>query len=164
LIYVPPNDPSPNLQAALAYIDARNNWFSSADCVSAVERMMSMFDEDLEHRILPRSLERPVLNKSQYKVYVNELLRFIREYTISLHEVTETIDNSIIIHASSVGTGLSGAKFSNEYMIFLHMKPSDNPEELPKISKVKEFVDSKHTVEFFREERRRVGAAVGAQS
>lgn len=85
MIYVPPHDPSPNLQTALAYIEARNAWFSSADNVSAVDRMMAVFDEDLEHRILPRSLGRPVLNKTQYKGYVNGLLSFIREYRVHIY-------------------------------------------------------------------------------
>ncbi|KAJ3999381.1 hypothetical protein F5050DRAFT_1805115 [Lentinula boryana] len=155
LTYAPPVDQSPNLQATLALFDARNVWFSRAACTTGVEQMMSLFDESLEHRILPQSLGRPVLNKNQYKEYVQGLLRFIRDYKISLHEVVESNDNSIIVHASSVGTSLSGATFTNEYMIVLHFASSAKSGELPKITRVKEFVDSKVISEFFQEERRR---------
>ncbi|KAJ3896146.1 hypothetical protein GG344DRAFT_61546 [Lentinula edodes] len=155
LTYLPPKKQSPNVQTALAFIEARNAWFSRAACSSGVGQMMSLFDESLEHRILPQSLCRPVLNKNQYREYVQGLLRFIRDYEISLHELIESNDNSIIIHASSVGASLSGATFKNEYMIILHFAPSPELGELPKITSVKEFVDSKTTAEFFQEERRR---------
>ncbi|KAJ4483774.1 hypothetical protein J3R30DRAFT_1827439 [Lentinula aciculospora] len=157
LTYVPPlaADQTPNLQTALAFIEARNSWFSRAACSNGVEQMMSLFDESLEHRILPHSLGRPVLNKNQYKEYVHGLLRFIRDYKISLREVVESNDSSIVIHASSVGTSLSGAIFTNEYIIILHFTSSTKSGELPKITSVKEFVDSKVTFEFFQEERRR---------
>ncbi|KAF9073540.1 hypothetical protein BDP27DRAFT_1318457 [Rhodocollybia butyracea] len=159
LTYIVPdiNKQSPNLQTALAFIDARNAWFSSTGGKTGVEQMMSLFDDSLEHRILPNSLARPVLKKNQYREYVQGLLRFIRTYKISLHEMIESNENSIVIHASSTGTSLSGVDFSNEYIIILHFKSSNEPGELPKIIKVKEWVDSKKTAEFFEEERRRAG-------
>ncbi|KIK69015.1 hypothetical protein GYMLUDRAFT_35054 [Collybiopsis luxurians FD-317 M1] len=150
---MPPDDRSPNLQTALAFIDARNLWVGEGP--DGVDQMLSLFDDNLEHRILPQSLCRPVLSKNQYRDYVRGLLQFIREYKVSLHEVIESNENSIIIHASSVGTGVSGAAFANEYMLVLHFKASEEPGKLPRICSVKEFVDSKVTAEFFQEERRR---------
>lgn len=82
LTYVPPKEQSPNVQTALAFIEARNAWFSRSACSSGVGQMMSLFDESLEHRILPQSLGRPVLNKNQYMEYVQGLLRFIRDYKV----------------------------------------------------------------------------------
>ncbi|KAF5383395.1 hypothetical protein D9757_006159 [Collybiopsis confluens] len=150
LKYEPPDDQSPNLQTALAFIDARNLWVSP-DGPDGVDQMLSLFDESLEHRILPQ----PVLSKNQYREYVRGLLAFICEYKVTLHDVIESHGNSIVIHASSVGTSVSGATFFNEYMFVLHFKASETPGELPRIANVKEFVDSKVTVEFFQEERRR---------
>lgn len=60
-----PENPSPNLQIALAYNDAMERWDEEA--------LMSTFDETLEHRILPKSLTRPVLNKSLYRSYFQHL-------------------------------------------------------------------------------------------
>jgi hypothetical protein len=75
-LYTPPTNPSPNLQALLAYVEARNEW--STDHT----KVMGFFDDSLEHRILPKSLGRPVLTKKQYSDYVAGLLRFIASYKV----------------------------------------------------------------------------------
>ncbi|KAJ3762443.1 hypothetical protein F5880DRAFT_1505950 [Lentinula raphanica] len=155
LTYVPPENPSPKVQTTLAFVEARNVWFSRVASASGVEQMMSLFDDNLEHRILPQSLGRPVLNKNQYREYVQGLLHYIRDYKLSIHEVIESNDDSITMHASSAGMSVSGARFTDEYIFILHFTSSDTTEELPKITSVKEFVDSKVTAEFFQEERRR---------
>ena len=74
--YTPPEDPSPNLQALLSYVDARNDWATDT------ARIMDHFDESLEHRIVPKSLGRPVLNKRQYGEYIHGLLSFIKTYSV----------------------------------------------------------------------------------
>lgn len=49
-------------------------------------------------------------------------------------------------------------------MLVFHMIPSNDPGVLPKILSVKEFVDSKLSVDFFQEERRRAAERKGGQS
>jgi len=47
-------------------------------------------------------------------------------------------------------------------MIIIHFAPAENGRgELPKMSIVKEFVDSGYTLKFFTEERAKVTAAAG---
>ncbi|KAE9405339.1 hypothetical protein BT96DRAFT_852953, partial [Gymnopus androsaceus JB14] len=158
LTYVPPSssDRSPNLQTALAFIEACNNWYSNPDGTVAVEQTLDLFDESLQHLVLPKSLQRPALNKNDYTVYFTGMLHLLKGFKATVHEVIEsTAGNSVVIHASSVGLGVSGAPYANEYMLVFHMIPSNDPGVLPKILSVKEFVDSKLSVDFFQEERRR---------
>jgi hypothetical protein len=63
--WTPPANPSPNLRTALAYISAMEQWDT--------QRLMHTFDQTLEHQILPRSLERPLLFKNQYQDYFQGL-------------------------------------------------------------------------------------------
>jgi len=79
LTYNPPNNPSRNLQALFAYVAARNAWH-----ISGPADFLALFDESLEHRILPQSLAKPVLNKRQYAELISGLLRFIKSYKVRL--------------------------------------------------------------------------------
>ncbi len=64
LVYTPPRHPSQNLRTLLAYVDARNH---------LAPDIMKFFHATLEHRYLPKSLGRPVLNRRQYGEYVSQL-------------------------------------------------------------------------------------------
>jgi len=70
-----PESPSRNLRALLAYIDAVHS--------KDIDSVMACFDEALEHRILPASLGRPVLNKRQYREYYKGLISLFKEFTVS---------------------------------------------------------------------------------
>ncbi|KAL0574813.1 hypothetical protein V5O48_007150 [Marasmius crinis-equi] len=150
LVYHPPEHPSPRLQTVLEFIEASNEWSSARH----IQRVMDLFDENLEHRILPKSLARPVLNKKQYGEYLVGLMGWIKSLKMTLHEVVEGED-TIVIHTSTAGEGLNGTSFAGEEMITFHFTPPKRSEELPKISFVKEFVDSQSTYQFFLEERRK---------
>ncbi|KAK7472363.1 hypothetical protein VKT23_000480 [Stygiomarasmius scandens] len=152
LTYSPPNNPSRNLQALFAYVAARNAWH-----VSGPADFLALFDESLEHRILPQSLAKPVLNKRQYAELISGLLRFIKSYKMTLHDVIET-ENTIVTHASSLTEGVHGTQSTSEYMITLRFLPPEDDSKLPKICYVKEFVDSLSSTEFFKEERKRAAA------
>jgi hypothetical protein len=65
-----PNAPSPNMRALLAYVDALQAW--------NFKDVMACFDEALEHRILPQSLGRPVLNKRQYGEYFGAIMPLMK--------------------------------------------------------------------------------------
>ena len=75
-----PETPSRNLRTFLAYIDALHSW----DVVAVLD----CFDDSLEHRILPQSLGRPVLNKRQYGEYFKGLKPLFKSYQVrfSKHE------------------------------------------------------------------------------
>ncbi|ESK97212.1 hypothetical protein Moror_17868 [Moniliophthora roreri MCA 2997] len=148
--YTRPPNPSPNLQTVFAFIDACNEWTKTR----SVERTMVLFDDTLEHRILPNSLARPVLNKKQYAEYTGGLLQRIKSYKISLHGVVESGD-TIVIHTTSVGEGFNGTSFSGEEMTTFRFVPPAEQGGLPRICSVKEFVDSRSTYQFFLEERRK---------
>jgi hypothetical protein len=66
-----PNAPSPNMRALLAYLDALQAW--------NFKDVMACFDEALEHRILPQSLGRPVLNKRQYGEYFGAIIPLMKK-------------------------------------------------------------------------------------
>lgn len=77
IIYSPPVSPSPNLQTVLAYVNARNE--------NDADKIMSCMDDSLEHRILPKSLGRPVLNKGHYAEYLGGLLPVFKRYKVGIH-------------------------------------------------------------------------------
>lgn len=60
--WVPPCSPSPYVLVLLLYLEATENWDHDA--------LMSLFDDSLQHWTLPRSLNRPLLNKRQYGEYL----------------------------------------------------------------------------------------------
>lgn len=59
------------MRALLAYLDALQAW--------DFEGVMACFDEALEHRILPQSLGRPVLNKRQYGEYFGAIIPLMKK-------------------------------------------------------------------------------------
>lgn len=52
-------DPSPNVAVIQTYIAALEKW--------DLESIMGVFDDNLEHHILPLSLARPVSDKKAYR-------------------------------------------------------------------------------------------------
>lgn len=72
--YTVPSVPSPNLRAFLAYVDAVRTWNH--------KDLMACFDEALEHRILPQSLGRPVLNKRQYGEYIRGIMPLFKRLQV----------------------------------------------------------------------------------
>jgi ABC-type phosphate transport system auxiliary subunit len=69
--FIIPNAPSPNMRALLAYLNALQEW--------NFKDVMACFDEALEHRILPQSLGRPVLNKRQYGEYFGAIMPLMKK-------------------------------------------------------------------------------------
>ncbi|PPR07094.1 hypothetical protein CVT24_010915 [Panaeolus cyanescens] len=123
-----PDDPSPNLRAFLRYIDALHRW--------DFDDIMACFDDTLEHRILPQSLGRPVLNKKQYGEYFRGVHPIFKAWRVS-----------------SKGESVNGTPYSQEYALIIHFAPQVDANILPKMTLVKEFVDSAFSIKFFSEER-----------
>jgi len=76
------------MRAFLAYVDALEAW--------NFKDVMECFDEALEHRILPQSLGRPVLNKRQYGEYIRAVMPLIKRFQITIHEVIEAGDKMTV--------------------------------------------------------------------
>ncbi|KAG6813765.1 hypothetical protein H0H92_007717 [Tricholoma furcatifolium] len=149
--FTPPDSPSPNLQTLLAYRDALNDW--------NIDKIAPLFDESLEHHILPKSLGRPVLDKKQYLTYFAKIMPLFKSFHFTLHEVIEAGD-VITVHGSSIGESATGAPYNNETIVVLHFgEPDDGGYELPRMTMVKEFVDSSSVLKFFTEERAKAARA-----
>jgi hypothetical protein len=74
--WMPPSSPSPNVQAMISYIRA----------VGMLDppQVLRHFDDRLEHHYYPKSLQRPVLNKSQYAEYLAVVTTLLSEFKVSL--------------------------------------------------------------------------------
>ncbi|CAA7260398.1 unnamed protein product [Cyclocybe aegerita] len=150
-----PEEPSSNLRAFLAYVDALHKWDHEA--------VMACFDDELEHRILPTSLGRPVRNRLQYGEFFKGMMPMFRKFRVTIHEVIES-DDKIAVHASSKGESTLGTPYRNEYTLMITFvppspsSPGEPVEELPKMRHVKEFVDSAFSANFFSEEQAKMNA------
>ncbi|KAG5636051.1 hypothetical protein H0H81_009247 [Sphagnurus paluster] len=155
--YVPPEYPSPIIQTTLAFIQAYNEW--------DINKISAVYDDSLAHYLLPKSLGRPVVNKQEYlNNFENAVMPLFKRFHITVHEIAETVGDVVTIHASCLGESIFGAPYVNEYMVFLHfVPPKEGGDGLPKISMVKEFVDSSVMNKFFPEERAKLSAAMAAQ-
>lgn len=166
------------MRTLLLYVDAVNARDYNA--------MAATFDEALEHRILPKSMARPVLTKKLYVEYWKGVMALFAKFETKIHEVIEAGDK-LTVHGSSRGKSWSGTPYTNEYVMIVHFTPppaspssppttSTSPSatvispyatsttNLPKIRYLKEFVDSSVSLDFFKEEseRRRRVQGVGS--
>lgn len=74
------------------------------------------------------------------------------------------IIQTICNQGASTGESATGTPYANEYMIIIHfVPPREGGDGLPKMSVVKEFVDSGTAVKFFTEERAKAAKAAGTQ-
>ncbi|KAG5636669.1 hypothetical protein H0H81_007231 [Sphagnurus paluster] len=152
--YTPSDSPSPNIKTTLALINAYNEWDAS--------KLSAVLDDSLEFQILPKSLGRPVSTKAEYlDNFEKNVQPMFKRFHLTIHDLVET-DSAV---ASSEGESVTGAPYANEYVIFLYfVPPKEGGDGLPKISMVKEFVDSARSVKFFTEERARGVAAKGTET
>lgn len=154
------------MRTLLLYVDAVN--------ARDYNTMAATFDDALEHRILPKSMARPVLTKKLYVEYWKGVMALFAKFETKIHEVIEAGDK-LTVHGSSRGKSWSGTPYTNEYVMIVHFNPappssttpaSTSPSEmispyatstsnLPKIRYLKEFVDSSVSLDFFREESER---------
>ncbi|KAH8104840.1 hypothetical protein BXZ70DRAFT_623247 [Cristinia sonorae] len=139
-------DPSPQLQAALHWINALIETRDVQDLESAIT-------DDFAIQVLPKSLGRPQLHKEEYLKYSNSFtFHVVRDFEATIQEVVETADK-VVLHASSKATSATGFPYSNEYIIIFHL--ALQPDGQYKVKYLKEFVDSQFSTEFFPAERKR---------
>ncbi|THH21327.1 hypothetical protein EW146_g215 [Bondarzewia mesenterica] len=148
-VYSPPANPSPNVQRVLAYAAALNEW--------DYDKVMECFDDTLEHHILPESMGEPVRNKESYKAHLKSTMPLFKEFKITIHELVEGSD-AITLHSSSTGLSIFNTSYDNEYALFVRLVPPKDKGSLPKFGVVKEFVDSKFTVQFLETDKAKAEA------
>ncbi|KIY53039.1 hypothetical protein FISHEDRAFT_31666, partial [Fistulina hepatica ATCC 64428] len=121
---------------------------------SDIAKVESTFSDRLEYRILPKSLERPVMSKKLYRQYFTGMRdRFpFKELRMITHEVVEYGRDSVTVHGTTKGMSLNGTPYDVEFVMIIHFEPSDGKHP-PKILLVKEFTDSRRVIDFFTEEK-----------
>ncbi|EJD41618.1 hypothetical protein AURDEDRAFT_169277 [Auricularia subglabra TFB-10046 SS5] len=113
--------------------------------------------QDYTHYILPDSLGMPVnTSKEAYLANLTLTLGMFTAFTVTTKEIVEET-GKIAFHATSTGTSATGASYANEYILIVQFREDESG--TPKISCVKEFVDSQFSVAFFAAERERIAKA-----
>lgn len=117
------------LRTALAAIDGYNKWDIGA--------IMAPRAPHCTQQILPKSLERPLLNNTDYRAYFAPMLPAFKNFHVTIIDVVEDSQNhKVTVHASSTADSVVGP-YKNEYMLLFHMTEDDK-----QIVHLKEFVDS----------------------
>ncbi|KAI0969889.1 hypothetical protein F4678DRAFT_438699 [Xylaria arbuscula] len=123
-------------QTALEVIDAFNKW--------SIEAIMGIRAENCTHQILPKSLERPLMDNAVYKAYFSSIMPHFKDFAVTTHDIIEDAqENKVVIWASSTASTEVGP-YANEYTLIFYMNEAGD-----KITKFLEFVDSASSVAFF---------------
>ncbi|TFK65000.1 hypothetical protein BDN72DRAFT_846132 [Pluteus cervinus] len=145
---------SPQRQAVLDWLEGFNKW--DADAIAA-----PMSDESFEHQLLPTSLNRPRRSKQEFVDYIrNDVVFLLRDFKVTVDEIIEE-PGKVVVQASSTAQSTTGFPYYNEFMIIFHLQLSA-VDGVPRITLIKEFVDSAFTVNFFAEEKVRIAASKGS--
>lgn len=81
---------------------------------------------------------------------------------MTVHDFTEK-DDKIIIHASSVGRSRLGTPYANEYVVYFDFCESTTGGGERKICRMREFVDSAYSKEWFAQERIKLAEQAGGK-
>ncbi|EGO00759.1 hypothetical protein SERLA73DRAFT_133788 [Serpula lacrymans var. lacrymans S7.3] len=155
----PSPNASPKVRVAVSYVDALSSWTHHDSPARRRDSFAALFAPNLEHRILPRCLSRPVLNKKQYIEYIEQLMPMFAEIQFTIHELLE-IDDVVVFHGSSKGWSVTNSPYENEFMVILQFTTLEDDLNLPpQIVRAKEFVDSETCRAFFKAERERIKTA-----
>jgi len=150
-----PADPTPNVRTVIAHLEGLAEW--------NFDKTFAQLDDAIEHLTLPKSLGRPILNKKQYAEYFTQIMPMYKPFKVNIEELVES-GNVVVVHATWKGFSGSGCPYSDEYMVIFHLTPGTDGDGLPKIIRVKEFVDSEYSKAFFKAERERMAKSATAIS
>ncbi|EGO00760.1 hypothetical protein SERLA73DRAFT_133791 [Serpula lacrymans var. lacrymans S7.3] len=141
--------PSPNVRAVLALINHLESWHTYESAEQRLAVHSALLAPTLQHHILPRSFGQPVRNKQECLEFSRQVMGMFVELKVTVYELIEG-DHSISMHASSQGLSVTGAAYTNEYMMTFNFVESEaGPDALPQISVFKEFLDSDFSKGFF---------------
>lgn len=133
------------LRTALAAIDGYNKW--------DLEAIMAPRADHCMQEILPKSLDRPLMNNTDYRAYFGKMLPAFKSFTVAILDVVEDAKNhKVLVHAKSTAESVVGP-YANEYMLVFHMTEDDR-----QIVHLKEFVDSMVSVSLIGKIREHLSA------
>ncbi|KAF8848016.1 hypothetical protein BDZ45DRAFT_606562 [Acephala macrosclerotiorum] len=116
-------------KTVLAAIEGYNSW--------EIDNIMAPRHPDAIHEILPKTLERPIMNNTHYRSYFSAIMPYFRNFHVVINDLIEDpIQNKVAIWAKSTGSTDIGG-YSNEYMLMFYLD-----EEGKSITRSLEFVDS----------------------
>ncbi|KZV89959.1 hypothetical protein EXIGLDRAFT_838130, partial [Exidia glandulosa HHB12029] len=134
--YTVPANPSPQLQAALDWIEGCNAWDG--------ELITKPMSDDIHHTVLPTSITHGFPTSTTKQAWL-EKWRFgplAEQFKITIHEIIEAPPDHVIAHLSSTFRLKSRPEeqFGNEYMIIFQVQKDSSGQH--KIVRMKEFMDS----------------------
>lgn len=133
------------LRTALAAVDSYNKWDLDAIMAPRADRCTQ--------EILPKSLDRPVMNNAEYRAYFGSMLPAFKNFLVTIIDVIEDAHNhKVVVHAKSTADSVIGP-YANEYMLVFHMTEDDK-----QVVHIKEFVDSMVSVTLIRNIREHLAA------
>jgi len=137
-----PRDPSPQMQTAMAFINA----LGTRD-ISALDAITS---DDFISIVLPQSLGIPTQDKPTWIENCAKSLFLGNGYRLDPIDIVEG-PRKIWIHTYSTSRAASGEAYENEYVVmfeFTDTNASDSEGGRPKIKQVKKYMDSLYTTNF----------------
>ncbi|TCD64007.1 hypothetical protein EIP91_004675 [Steccherinum ochraceum] len=138
-------NPSPQLQALIRWLDA-----IATENVQDLEDSMS---DEFYHQVYPLSLGRSQRNKAEFLAYQqSQLMRIFKNVEFVLDEAVQNSD-TVCMRGSSTATSATGHPYANEYAVFAGV--TKQPDGRYRVQYVKEFVDSKASIDFFTSEKKR---------
>ncbi|CZR60712.1 uncharacterized protein PAC_10608 [Phialocephala subalpina] len=125
-------------KTVIAAIEGYNSW--------KIDKIMAPRHPDAIHEILPKTLERPVMNNTHYRSYFSAIMPYFHNFHVTINDLIEDpIQNKIAIWAKSTGSTEIG-EYSNEYMLVFYLD-----QEGKQIVRSLEFVDSAVTMPYMVE-------------
>lgn len=139
-------DQSQLYQTALSVIDGYNKW--------DIDAILAPRASDCTQEVLPYRLGRPAMGNTDYREYFSKLMPCFSAFHVEVLDVVEDSQNhKVAISARSQGQTVIGP-YANEYMLIIQTTTDHL-----KVIKVKEFIDSGSTVEFFGKLREHMSKA-----
>ncbi|KAF2106014.1 hypothetical protein BDV96DRAFT_591703 [Lophiotrema nucula] len=123
-------------ELAVEAIGGYNKWNMDA--------IMAYRDETCVHEILPKSLQQPTRNNTEYRAYFAAQLPLFEKFHVIVSDVFEDVaQNRVAVWCSSTAETPIGP-YKNEYVMMFYFDG-----EGKKVVKIKEFVDSAGSKWFF---------------
>ncbi|KUJ15973.1 uncharacterized protein LY89DRAFT_783214 [Mollisia scopiformis] len=140
---IPPGSAAPSKAALLrknatAAVESYNSW--------NIETILAPRHETATHEILPKSLNRPIMNNNTYRSYFSAIMPYFWNFTVTINDLlVDAEQNKVVVWARSTAMTEIG-EYANEYMLMFFFD-----ERGEKIVRSLEFVDSKVTGPYMEE-------------
>ncbi|KAI1854279.1 hypothetical protein JX265_000687 [Neoarthrinium moseri] len=123
-------------EVALQAIQAYNEW--------NIDAIMAYRDESCTQEVLPKSLKRPPMDNATYRAAFGSTMPLFKNFTVMIDDVFEDkAGNKVAMWVRSTAETAAGP-YRNEYVMMF-----DFTEDGSKVVRVREFVDSAISKDFF---------------